>query len=482
MKIISFIRDSMGLRPVEVEISLTPGLPKIQFLGLPDTLIKESVLRIQSALKHCGYKLPKARQVLVQLKPNYLKKSSQGLDLAVACGILWESGQERPPDAQSIALYGELSLKGEVFAPDDFQDLVEKPMTDIVMTGQNPCLQNFDLLILQKLNDIQNPTFVAKSEICDNFKEPDLPQIQVTGAQAELLRIIAVGEHPTLFAGPPGTGKTTLAMLSSLLLKNPDTKSFKVSQQISRRFGLPLTWRPIVSPHHTSTALSMIGGGNIPRPGEITRAHGGVLIMDEFLEFAPEVKEALREPLETGQITISRAGYVQTYLAKFLLLATTNLCPCGHLVPDKNFECQGKIRYCHSHLHKLSGPIMDRFHILNFSHAWGKNGSIKTKALKNEILKIQDFKKEREKKISVNKDLPQISEQEILEMDLDILERDQFLPREGASHRRYLALLKVARTIADCDLSLKIQAHHIEKAREYTQAPFYSLKSFMQNY
>src|SRR5207247_8415644 len=142
--------------------------------------------------------------------------------------------------------------------------------------------------------------------------------------------VIAVGEHPSLFAGPAGSGKTTAASLLWRLIRKPDVSTFHACRQISKRFGSPISWRPLVNPHHTTPTLSLIGGGGHPRPGEITRAHGGVLLLDEYLEFDIHIQEALREPLDSGRITISRNSEVAIFPCEFLLLATTNLCKCGH--------------------------------------------------------------------------------------------------------------------------------------------------------
>lgn len=478
MKIQSYIRDSMGLRPVEVEVSLTPGLPRIQFLGLPDATIKESVLRIQSALKHCGFELPKSKQIIVQLKPNYLKKSSRGIDLAVAAGILWEAGQAERPDVSSVALYGELTLKGDVLVPDDFNDLdISHSENAKFYTGKIESSKGFDIYSVSSLKDISLPTFWARNEDSVMIKRPQLSGFKITKEQAEVISIVAAGEHPAIFAGPPGSGKTTAAMMASTLLEDPKPKELLGYQKISRYFGIPIDWRPVVSPHHTSTALAMIGGGPTPRPGEITRAHGGTLIMDEFLEFESHVQEALREPMESGKITISRTGNVSIFPAKFLLIATTNLCPCGYLVPEKNFECKGRVRFCHSRLQKLSGPMMDRFSILSLSHEWKTPGDESPKDLLAKIQKAISFRLIRNQK-NPNHYLD-ISE---IEKDLEDFDKEFLLPTLGNSHRRYQALLRVSRTIADLEESSKITSKHIKKALGFTHEPFNKIKDYIFKY
>lgn len=468
MKLTSYIRDGLGLRPVEIEISLTPGIPKIQFLGLPDPLIRESVVRIQSALKHQGYRLPKSKQILVNLRPNYLKKSSRGLDLAVAAGILWETNQEVAPEVESVALYGELSLKGDVLVPDDFTDIIELPRSRTFYTGRlTEC--DFEVMSLGELKDLKSPNFIRPVDLGIRANRPELPNIKVTLEQAELIKIAAHGEHHTLFAGPPGTGKTTLAFVIANLLGEPNSNEFKKSQQISRHFGIPTNWRPVVAPHHTSTNLAMIGGGGQPKPGEITRAHGGVLVMDEFLEFEPKVIEALREPLEAGKITISRTGSVMVFPARFILLATTNLCPCGHLIPAAEFDCKGRPKFCLNSIQKMSGPMLDRFSILAFSHPWASSKTVPVGSILKDLESVRDFSQFHYPD-NVNQHLP-VDE---IEKTLDTFAK-KFLVANEASHRRYNALIRVARTVADIDLSEIIKAEHLEKARVYTSENFQAL-------
>ncbi len=477
MKIQSYIRDSLGLRSVEVEVSLTPGLPKIQFLGLPDAAIKESILRIQSALKHCGFNLPKSKQIIVQLKPNYLKKSSRGIDLAVAAGILWEIGGAARPEVDSIALYGELTLKGDVLIPDDFDDL-DDPRAARFYTGKLKSSQGFDVYSLSSLRDIATPIFWERTDEFVSMKRPKTPDFKIKKSQAELIKIVAAGEHPVIVAGPPGTGKTTVALIASTLLEDPTYKDLKTYQKISRYFGIPIDWRPVVSPHHTSTALAMIGGGPTPRPGEITRANGGTLIMDEFLEFDSHVQEALREPMESGKITISRTGNVSIFPAKFLLMATTNLCPCGQLVPEANFECRGRIRYCHSRLQKLSGPMMDRFSILSLSHEWTGENSIPAKSLLNDIQRAIEFRQaERDQQVP-----NQYLDVAVIEKHIGEFDREFLLPSIGSSHRRYQSLLRVSRTIADLAESPTIETSHIREALDLTLEPFNKVKDYMFKY
>lgn len=462
MKLYSYVRENLGLRSIEIEISLSPGLPKIQFLGMPDTLIKESVYRIQSALKHQGFKLPKAKQILVQLRPQHLKKTSLGLDLAVAAGILWETGQVLAPDEKEIALYGELSLKGEVSVPEDFSDIFESDFQRFY-TGflQNP---PFALHSIKELKNLNEAIEIHAQKTQSVLIRPEIPFIKVSKIQNELLKLIAIGEHSTLLAGPPGMGKSTLAQVATSLLRDPPLEEFKKSQQISRYFGINLNWRPIVMPHHSATSLAMIGGGVRPQPGEITRAHGGVLILDEFLEFDPHVQEALREPLESGRIVISRMGNVTTYPARFLLIATTNLCQCGELVLVKNFECPKRPSTCLNYLKKLSGPILDRFSIVDFCNYWVDPKTIFISEICEDVKTTLAYIVKSRGQYHAN----QYVEFSKLEQTIDPFSKKNLIPEVGGSIRRYQSLIRVARTFADMDFSDLIKGNHLEKARVLT--------------
>ncbi len=469
MKLTSFMRSGFTLLPVEVEISLLPGLPQIVFLGLPDTMIRESVGRIKSALKHQGFEFPQARQVLVQLRPAHLRKSSHGLDLAVAAGILWETGQLKKPEGVPV-VYGELSLKGEVICPDDIADLPNDSSSPPVLTGKGGAF-DFPTLQATTLRELLNADRVHASLISSGWQRPECPDLLLSRESAELLAIAASGEHSVLIAGPPGTGKTTAAEAIHHVLLPIPTEVSRVAQRYSRIQGDDLKWRPLVQPHHSITSLAMIGGGAPPLPGEITRAHGGLLVMDEFLEFQPVVQEALREPMEKGEVRIARGSSRRSFPAQFLLIATTNLCPCGQFLPNRDELCRCPRGRRMAYLTRLRGPFIDRFTMTMFTHTWSKQLEIPLLEVRERIDRATTFRIVTRGQSYLNSKL---REDEVIN-SLTTFQRKQILPQAEMSKRRLLSMVRVARTLADLDLSIKIENKHIDRAAELCVENFQAL-------
>ncbi len=474
MTIFSFAQDGNKFIPVEVQLSLIPGLPQTQFTGLPDTAIKESVMRIKSAVRSQGFEWPKTRQMIINLRPAHLKKSSQGLDLAVACALLWKTEQLKPPADMSspFYVYGELSLNGAVSAPSDLESLPAKK--EGILTGKTE-KENYlcPLFQVNCLKDLDKPFFVPAKPLSDLMKKPPIPDICFSEQAGFLLTVVGAGLHPLLLAGEAGSGKSTLAEHLPYLLPPPKLSEFQTARRIWSRMGRELTWGPFVHPHHSATALAMIGGGSPLFFGEITKAHGGVLFMDEYLEFHPRVQEALREPMEKGEISLARRGQSEKFPARFLMVAATNLCPCGDMVPGKPSPCSYSLRRCFSHLERLNGPMLDRFDILAFSTYWKKGAlSVPLKDIHEKVLQADRFRQKRGQK-EVN---ARLSLQE-LEASLSSFLKETQLSSVLSSKRRKKAVLKVARTLADLEESEEITAQHIDKAGELSLIPFAQMKN-----
>lgn len=477
MKIYSLIQDKNELVAVEVELTLLPGLPGIQFLGLPDQHLKESAFRIKSAIKQSGFQFPIAQQILVNLRPNHKRKTSKGLELAIAAAYLWETEQApKPVGSSDFYVYGELTLGGEVIEPEDLRENLLKEHA-VVLTGkigsEKPA--PFRRHLIQKLSDLSTP----EEKLAElQFEQPVAPneisRHSFSKNQARLLEILAVGEHSMLLAGPAGSGKTTLTKFVAELLRPPSLKNFRDMRRVHRHFGEEISWRPMVRPHHTTPVMAMIGGGSVPFAGEISRAHGGVLILDELLEYSPVVQEALREPFEEGKIKVVRAGRMAEFPAQAQILATTNLCPCGDFTPMKEFKKNGKCRYsltrCQSYLQRLSGPLVDRFEMLEFTRPL-KDFSVSGELIRSRVRKAQALNQ------NIFQDGLSNSRREIPPIMASFAPGiAALIPKDFSSHRRRLATIRVARTLADLDLSTQVQSQHLSEALEWTQNNFAKLK------
>lgn len=467
MQVYSFIDNDYELLKAEVEITLFPGLPDLKVTGLPDISIKESCVRIKSALKASGFSWPKRHQVLVHIRPNYIKKKSLGMDLAIAVGILCETKQiqleEYPP-----LFYGELNFNGEVIVPNDILDVPIKEET--VFTGACHQRLPFPSLQIPSLGDIKNPDLVkAKPQVLE-LTRPKIPKIKLSKYQARVAHIISAGEHNTLFVGSPGVGKTTTANVISKVLSDPSDEIFLVSQSIWRRLGEKLSWRPILTPHHTSSHISIIGGGSPIRPGAITKAHGGTLILDELLEFSMAVQESLRESLETGVVHLARARDMRSFPAQFLFLATTNLCACGKFLPLDPDRCICSSFRLQKYLGRISGPVFDRFQIMVIADHFSNKPQIDAANLKDMVERTQKFVLNHRRQKFPNS---RLSTEETYKM-IDESFFSRHFPELQYAHRKRISLTQVARTIADIEESEDIKAKHLDEAYEL------SIKVFKQ--
>lgn len=459
----------MSLKPIEVEVVLTPGLPTISILGLPDKIIQESAKRIQTALINQGYQMPKARQVLVNLWPRENKKSSLGLDLAIALGILHQSGQ-RPIIDLEQPIYGELDMDGRVRRPKDLVLLDEQKTAILTGEGGGPCDIDVDVL-----TDLKSIPFRKNRQTQESgTHRPPFPIMNFPDAAAELLKVIATGEHSVAVVGPPGTGKTSFVESLPSFLAEPNDQQRREIRKSAYYFSQQKHWRPVVKPHHSATALSFTGGGGSVLPGEIVRAHHGVLILDELLEFSKDVQSILREPMESGVLNLARAGRREQFDCKTLVLATSNLCPCGEYAPSNSKNCRCSSLQLRKYLQKLSGPFVDRFSVLQFTNNWHFSDGDPLQESEKILEHIQNaitFRKESRKQVSPNENLPL---EQIYKNYLEV-NTTQVIP-QFKSKRREMSFLRVARTIADLQFSEKINQSHLEKSLHYTFFPFEEVK------
>ena len=469
MRFFSFVKEGFFFTPVEIQVGLLPGLPEVKFTGLVDMAIRESSTRLKSAFKKLGFQWPVKQQMVINLSPAYIKKSSPGMDLALSAAILWKTGQMDFSYYNSLSLYfyGETDLNGNVRTPEDWKSLPSRDSPLIVGSLKEKNYKK-KLYSVQNLKELFSARQIPREDWTNRLKAPEIPDIFFSSRAGEILKVSSAGEHSLLLCGSAGSGKSTLAESLYYLLAAPDRESF---EEVERFSGVSQSWRPFINPHHTTSPLSVIGGGSPLFPGEISKAHGGVLFLDEYLEFHPRVQEALREPLEKGEIRLVRKGQSMVFPSRFLLIATSNLCPCGDYEPNKPVQCSYSLRRCQSYLDRLSGPMMDRFDLLAFSKDWKGERAVSLKSLCKEVEKARLFRLNARKQIQPNSRLELKQLEAMVGTDISAL-----LP-QSSSHRRKRALLRVARTLSDFKQEKRISPSSIEKALLFTIKNFFFLKN-----
>ena len=480
---------------VEVEVDISQGLPAFDIVGLPDSAVKESKDRVRTAIKNTQINFP-IKRITVNLAPANTKKEGPSFDLPIAIGILCCIGLINNEKVKNTLIIGELSLDGSV-----------KPVSGIlpmIHSAKNLGVENFiipyenideaslidDVKIIgvkslyEVINHFNNkkiePVNIDIKKIFENeVLKTDLDFSDVKGQEnvKRAIEIAAAGMHNLIMVGPPGSGKTMMAKRIPTILPNISfeesieiTKIYSVAGLIKNRSSL-ITKRPFRAPHHTISNSAMVGGGRIPKPGEVSLAHNGVLFLDELPEFHRNVLEELRQPLEDNEVTISRVNGTMTFPANLMLVAAMNPCPCGFYGYSQKCNCsQNKIS---KYISKISGPLLDRIDIqieaaaVNYKDLSVKTNTETSKKIKDRVVKAQQIQLNRYEKdgIYFNSQLTaslidkycylESQEKELLKGIFDKLQ---------LSARAYHKILKIARTIADLDSNENINVKHIAEA------------------
>lgn len=471
---------------VTVEADVANGLPHFAIVGLPDTAVQEARERVRAAIRNAGFEFP-LRRVTVNLAPAERRKEGTGFDLPIALAILRATGQ-LTVDPDGLCL-GELALDGGLRAVRGAMPRVRRAMSAGIARAYVPmgnageaAALGAETIPFATLRDavahLEGSTRVAPVGAPPPAAAPrwnaDLGDIVGQETPKRALEIAAAGGHNLLFVGPPGTGKTLLARAFPSILPPLDPDEAIEASAVHSVAGLIdpqrplLVARPFRAPHHTASHLALVGGGTPPRPGEVSLAHAGALFLDEFAEYQPQVLDTLREPLEEGAITISRAGNAATYPARFVLIAAMNPCPCGHF-GDVGTECTCLPDAIDRYRGRISGPVMDRIdlrvHVPRVPYEQLRDDATRERsaAVRDRVCAARRRMRDRGCRTNAELTVAEVKRDCRLDAEAETL-LGEAVARRALSARGYHRVLRVARTAADLDRVERISVDHLATA------------------